>query len=56
MYFRGALDSAQFFIAWEKQLFSIKLQQENLVDIMHKLLMSAKYCIFGPLNSHLLNF
>jgi hypothetical protein len=35
MYLKGALDSAQYFIAWEKQLSIIKMQQENLADIRH---------------------
>jgi hypothetical protein len=43
MYLRGALDSAQFFNAWEKQLSSIKMQQENLADIRHKLLIIYKH-------------
>jgi hypothetical protein len=36
MYLRGALDSVQFFIAWEKQ-------QENLADIRHKLSIIYKH-------------
>jgi hypothetical protein len=43
MYLRGVLDSAQFFIAWEKQLSIIKTQQENLADISHKLLIIYKH-------------
>jgi len=43
MYLRGALDSAQFFIRWEKQLSSIKIQQGNLVDIRHKLSIIFKH-------------
>jgi hypothetical protein len=43
MYLRGALDSAQYFIAWEKQLSIIKMQQENLADIWHKLSIIYKH-------------
>jgi hypothetical protein len=43
MYLTGALDSAQFFIAWEKQLSIIKMQQENLADIRHKLSIIYKH-------------
>jgi hypothetical protein len=43
MYLRRALDSAQYFIAWEKQLGIIKMQQENLADIRHKLSIIYKH-------------
>jgi hypothetical protein len=43
MYLRGALGSAQFFIASEKQLSSIKMQQKNLADIRHKLSIIYKH-------------
>jgi hypothetical protein len=43
MYLKGAFDSAQFFIAWEKQLSIIKMQQEKLADIMHKLSIIYKH-------------
>jgi hypothetical protein len=35
-YLKGALDSAQFFIAWANQLSIIKMQQENLADVREK--------------------
>jgi hypothetical protein len=43
MYFKGALDNAQFFIAWEKQLSNIKMEQENLADIKYKLWIIYKH-------------
>jgi hypothetical protein len=43
MYLKGALDSAQFFIAWEKQLSNIKMQHENLAVIRHKLSIIYKH-------------
>jgi predicted PurR-regulated permease PerM len=44
MYRMGALDSAQFYSSHEKkQLSSIKMQQENLADIKHKLSIIYKH-------------
>jgi len=43
MYLRRALDSAQYFIAWEKQLSIIKMQPENSADIRHKLSIICKH-------------
>jgi len=43
MYLRGALESAQYFIAWEKLLSIIKLQQENLANTKHKLSIIYKH-------------
>jgi hypothetical protein len=43
MYLRGALDSRQFFIAWEKKLSIIKMQQENLAYIRQKLSIIYKH-------------
>jgi hypothetical protein len=46
MYLRGALDSAQYFIAWEEQLSIIKMHQENLADIKHKLsIIYVNFCV-----------
>jgi hypothetical protein len=43
MYLRGALDSAKFFHHMRKQLSSIKMPQENLADIRHKLSIIYKH-------------
>jgi hypothetical protein len=45
MYLKGALDSAQIIIAWEKQLSSIKRQQENLANLR---LMISNICKHKP--------